>query len=318
MAHLELISAGEPVCVWTEPSRNFTIRLHPGVLERLGTESGLAVETALRHGLEMGGILLGHVESQGDTTTFWIEGYQPEPDVARLHGARAKKGAKGIGIYRSQTRSQRLALQAPDLELLERCFDTSDALFLLLDPVPGTAAFFIRTDGNVNCVHKFALAPPQSPVDVPRPTRTSPKGPSLAALITTLVLVSTVIGISYFLHPSAPPQRAFQRLQLNVERAGPGLRLLWDRNSSAMRGASHAVVHIRDGDRQNDRDLTPAELNAGNISYEPRSSEVAFRLDVYSVKPNVTGSVVAVNLLSPSTMTSARSGESKWRQAPKQ
>jgi hypothetical protein len=318
MAHLELISAGEPVCVWTDVSRTFTIRLYPKVLERLGTEARLAAGTAPRRGLEMGGLLLGHVESQDDTTIFWIEGCQPESDVTRLHGARAKKEAKGIGIYRSQRRSQRLALQAPDVELLERCFNTSDALFLLLDPVPGTAAFFIRADGNLKCVHKCALAPPLSPAAVPRQTRTSRKGTGLAALITTLVLVATVIGISYFRRPSAQPdQRAPQHLQLNVERAGPGLRLLWDRNSSALRGASNAVVHIRDGDRQSDRDITPSEFQAGSITYVPRSSEVTFRLEVYSVKP-ITGSVLAINLLSPSAITSSPSGQSKWRQPPKQ
>jgi hypothetical protein len=266
----------------------------------------------------MGGILLGHVESRDDTTTFWIEGYQPESDVSRLRGSPAKKAAKGIGIYRSQTGSQRAAVQAPDVELLARCLDSSDALFLLLNPVPGTAAFFIRADGNLKCVHRFALAPPLSQAAAPPGIRTLRKGMGLAAWITTVALLATAIVISYFLRSSARPQGAPQRLRLNVERAGPRLRLLWDRNSSDMRGASHAVVHIRDGDRQSDRDLTPAELNAGNISYEPRSSEVAFRLDVYSVKPNVTGSVLAVNLLSPSVMTSAPSGQSKWRQAPKQ
>jgi hypothetical protein len=332
MAHLDLTSTGKPVCVWTEGSRKFTIRLHPDVLGRLGTESRLAVRTARRRGHEIGGILLGHVESLDDTTTFWVEGSQPveseypsgpsrvlsESDPARLHGALAKKGANGIGIYRSQTRSQRLTMQAPDAGLLARYFDRRDALFLLLDPVPGIAGFFVRVDGNFKCVHEFALASPLSPVALHRQSRTSPSGPGLGAVVTTLVLAAAVSGISYFRRPSAPPDlQAPKHLQLNIERTGPGLRLLWDRNSSVLRGATRAVVHIQDGDYQSARDLAPPELSAGTFTYEPRNSEVTFRLDLYSVKPSATASVIAINLSPPSAIHHVPMSTSNLALAPK-
>ena len=69
-----------------------------------------------------------------------------------------------------------------------------------------------------------------------------------------------------------------------------------------MRTATRAVVHIDDGDHKTYRDLAPSEFTAGSFTYEPRSSEVTFRLDVYSAKPNASGSILAINLFPQSTI----------------
>lgn len=437
MAHVELSSAGQPICAWTENSRKFEIHLPPDVIGRLGTDSWVAFKRVPRRGLEIGGILLGRIESRDGTTTYWIEGFVPvesehrsgpsyvlsESDFGRLQEALTKNGASSIGIYRSQTRSEQLALQQPDAELFGRCFDTREALFLMLGPVPATAALFIRADGTLKCVHEFPLVstlssslivrrssttpqvdlpaqpapkiqaasvslvrqleaprkddtlsvsehalipqpPPESqrtaasvdshPSGLPVKKETSgvssrrpipPQPPTtalkkrfsallsayrsrvsgskkglwiLAAAFFCLVIVATVTARSYLLPRAAPPAaRASEYLRLTVERAGSSLRVRWDRNSPVVRGATHAVLHIQDGGLQSDRDLAPSEFDAGSITYEPKSSELTFRLDVYSVQPHATGSVQVVNFSSQPANPAAPPAGPNIQAAPK-
>ena len=171
MGHLAS-SIVEPLCGWDEGSRKFAVHLPSEVIGRLATESWTAFKAVPRRGLEIGGILLGHIDCEGDTTTFCIEGFQAvesehrlgpsyvlsAADYAHLDEALTRNRTTNIGIYRSQTRSEQLEPQEQDIQLFERCFDTTDALFLMLGPVPGTAAFFIHADGKLKCVHEFALA----------------------------------------------------------------------------------------------------------------------------------------------------------------
>jgi hypothetical protein len=71
---------------------------------------------------------------------------------------------------------------------------------------------------------------------------------------------------------------------------------VWDRTDSSLHGAIRTVLHIQDGNQQSDRNLAIDELSAGSILYQPKSADVAFRLDVYSVEPNASGSVQIVAL----------------------
>ena len=74
---------------------------------------------------------------------------------------------------------------------------------------------------------------------------------------------------------------------------------------------------LQDGDRHIDTDLTPSMFGTGNFTYDPKSSQVTFRLDVYSVGPNATG-VIQVTTLSPqSTTTQAQPGEPTTNPAPR-
>ena len=154
MAHPALSPLGEPMCAWAQENRKFAIQMRPEILRRLATESWIAFKRVPRRGLEIGGILLGRIETRDDRITFWIEGFEQvesehrtgpsyvlsESDFDHLQGALKKNGASSLGIYRSQTRSQELALQEADCKLFGRCFDTRDALFLLLAPATGMAA----------------------------------------------------------------------------------------------------------------------------------------------------------------------------------
>ena len=109
-----------------------------------------------------------------------------------------------------------------------------------------------------------------------------------------------VLATTLFSHsaPRVPPpeSRGTQYLHLNVRRSGSALQLSWDRDSPVLRGTTRAVLHIEDGANIIDRNLTPAELTAGNVSYAPKGADVAFRIDIYSAAPTAVGSV---QLLSP-------------------
>ena len=106
------------------------------------------------------------------------------------------------------------------------------------------------------------------------------------------LLGATLVAVWYpSRHSQLPSRFARENLRLSVERAGPSLQLLWDRSSPAVRGANHGVLHIRDGDQESDKDLTPSQLNAGSILYTPDTSEVTFQLDVYSTEPTAIATI---------------------------
>jgi len=95
---------------------------------------------------------------------------------------------------------------------------------------------------------------------------------------------------------SAPAGGSIEYVRLSVERTGPTLRVHWDRNAPTLRDATHAVLHVQDGEIQVDRIVSAAELNAGSVLYQPKNSEVSFGLDVYSAGPHTTGMVQVMNL----------------------
>jgi hypothetical protein len=404
MAHPALSPLGEPMCAWAQENRKFAIQMRPEILRRLATESWIAFKRVPRRGLEIGGILLGRIETRDDRITFWIEGFEQvesehrtgpsyvlsESDFDHLQGALKKNGASSLGIYRSQTRSQELALQEADCKLFGRCFDTRDALFLLLAPATGMAAFFIQDAGSLKCVHEFALASRLSPtapgfssaevvpvpnqvrpateiqpeikivpvisgpqLDIPSPIAESsaPSQPAVIArrlpsyerwkikfaaaiqagtiirkgrwvlvgIAASAILFASANLLSKAPRAIAPPSvRPPQYLHLTVERSGLSLRLAWDRNSAALQGATRAVLHIDDGSEQSDRELSSSQIGAGSLVYEPKSSDVTFRMDIFSVEPNASGLVQVMNLSAPSPVPPAASGGSGARSAPVQ
>lgn len=177
MAQVALSPIGQPICAWTQGSREFAIQVHPDVLARLGMEVRVAFKRVPRRGLEVGGILFGRTDRRDDTTTFWIEGFEcidsehrsgpsyilSESDWVHLREALTKKGTANLGIFRSQTRSQQMLLEEADSKLFEKCFAESDALFLLACPVTAKAAFFVREDGEMKCVYELGLGSPFVP-----------------------------------------------------------------------------------------------------------------------------------------------------------
>ncbi len=131
----------------------------------------MAFEKVPRRGLEIGGILLGRTETEENTTTFWVDGFLAvdsehrsgpsyllsESDLGHLqHQIDIFRGGC-VGIYRSQTRARQLALDESDVKLCGQCFQASPALFLMLAPALGKAAFFSGADGELECIGEVAL-----------------------------------------------------------------------------------------------------------------------------------------------------------------
>lgn len=69
-------------------------------------------------------------------------------------------------------------------------------------------------------------------------------------------------------------------ISLRVERVGGELLLTWNRDSELIRGATHAVLSIVDGDRKEGVDLDLAQLRNGSIVYAPSSGDIVFQLTV--------------------------------------
>ncbi len=100
------------------------------------------------------------------------------------------------------------------------------------------------------------------------------------AAVTLAVLTVNLLSYS-FRRSAVPDHRAPNYLYLTVEQAGPALRLLWDGNSSAVRGgATRAILHIQDGDQQSERELAPSELiRAGQFTYQPPALRSHFSIE---------------------------------------
>jgi len=58
------------------------------------------------------------------------------------------------------------------------------------------------------------------------------------------------------------------------------LLLSWNRDSDAIRNASHAVLTISDGERQESYNMDPGQLSSGSIVYTPIGGDVSFRMEL--------------------------------------
>jgi hypothetical protein len=262
MNDVDLRSTGQPLCEWTDASGKFALHLDPDVIGRLGIESWMAFKQVPRRGLEIGGILLGRIELGENTTSFRVEGFQAiecehrsgpsyllsESDFGRLQDEIRKSGAASLGIFRSQTRSECLVSEPSDIEMFRKCFKPGRGLFLMLGPVPGKAAIFTRAEGELKCVHEFALPSSMSSILAlhqsrssaqasphPRPSRErrlkigSGVPPPLPALSPEQLIRSVVLQEP--VHPPLVNQERAQPLtpvpEFNEKRRPPVVRRAW-------------------------------------------------------------------------------------------
>jgi TonB family protein len=190
-----------------------------------------AFKAVPRRGLEVGGVLLGHTEVRDGITTLCIAGFEvvesehrsgpnyqlSETDLERLDETIRRHG-DAIGIYRTQTRSDKLALQPDDVGLFHCFFKTPDRVFLLVQPMSGAAALFLPEGDAMALAHEFpfrwsigtaADSPPQA-VEAPAitaapepPTRgkiTGPLPPPAAVTnresVAPLVVAAAILTLS--------------------------------------------------------------------------------------------------------------------------
>src|SRR6185437_6693845 len=154
--------------VWTASDRKLCIHFSLDVVSRLGLEALEAYKSVPRRGLEIGGLLLGRIETQDDRATIYIDDFDPvesehrsgpsyllsENDLERLQ-TEVSSHPDSIGIYRTQTRSEELSLQTLYTQLFEQYFSGPDRVFLLIRPADSTAEVFVRQDGRLAAVHEF-------------------------------------------------------------------------------------------------------------------------------------------------------------------
>jgi len=159
---------------WYIADRGIRIYLHPGMVDRLQA-AVLAGLEAGSGGRENGGILLGHVEQDGDHTNTFIDDFVAVPcsysegplyllsgrdtaglESALLRAAFAACDSPGappvLGYYRSHTRAG-LFLGPGDESLIESYFTDSASVFMLVKAVRSTktctAGFFFWEDGHI-------------------------------------------------------------------------------------------------------------------------------------------------------------------------
>src|SRR4051812_45197227 len=129
--------------VWNEANRKLSIHLSLDVVSRLGLSAMEAYKSVPRRGLEVGGLLLGHLGNG----SIYIQGFEPvesehrtgpfyklsESDILLLDEALTRH-PDAVGIYRTQTRDESLSLQEDDAELFRKHFTGQDDVYLLVQP----------------------------------------------------------------------------------------------------------------------------------------------------------------------------------------
>ncbi len=353
-----------PLCEWVDGSSTFALHLIPSLMARLGIESWMAFKQVPHRGLEIGGILLGRTEARENGVEVWVNGYRTiesehragpsyllsDKDFERLREELQKSGTEAIGLFRTHTRSEEPAVEPADSEMLVQSFDRGMAVFLLLAPAAGKAAFFARAQGDLKRVYECALSsslssiltlrqerpageelraagehriakaaaphqpeshpavvaaaelqprlPPPLPPAIPPPPPSTGKNKKwmAGAAFALLFLLAIAGGVLFSSRRTAPEPFTPPFLRLTVQPAGSSLRLNWDPSAPVLQGAVYAILHIDDGGQKNERSLNAAELMRGAASYQPRSSNVTFRLDIYPAEPKATGLVQVFNL----------------------
>jgi protein TonB len=148
-------------------------------------------------------------------------------------------------------------------------------------------------------------APPAAgPATVNRSLKLARMAVLAAAQLVVIVVLFVYPG---FLHhpsrsPVSPPQDS-SPLALRVENAGGALILNWNRESNAIKNATHAVLAISDGAQHENVDMDLALLRSGSIEYSPSTSDVVFRMEVTGAdQAKTTSESVRVLRTRPSPM----------------
>lgn len=152
---------------WRVEGRVPSIQLSLAVVHRLEADIMKGFWAVPKRGMEVGGVLLGRVETNGDTVVV-VDDYEAvscehrrgpsyvlsEPDRKRLEKVlrRAAGSKQVVGFYRSHTRLG-LYLDQDDMAVIDNYFAGPNHVFLLVRPdatKPGAAGFFIREEEGIH------------------------------------------------------------------------------------------------------------------------------------------------------------------------
>jgi hypothetical protein len=173
--------------LWEEPERGIRIYSNLATVDRLQLEVLRGIDGLPSDEVEVGGILLGRTELDGERTITLIEDFVPVPcsyrngplyrlsekDAVKFETVLARcssdpRGLSVIGYYRSHNRDN-LYLSSDDLNLIQRYFLEPDRVFLLIKTLPSkacTAGFFFWEDGHIQTEFTY-LEVPLGPLSFP-------------------------------------------------------------------------------------------------------------------------------------------------------
>lgn len=150
--------------VWQAPGKPFAIHLSLAVVDRLNAEVMRGFGAVPKRGAEVGGVLLGTIET-AERTIVRVDDfiqiaceyrrgpsfYLSETEQETLgDAASGENGLRAVGYYRSHTRDGAVSLGTEDLDLIARYFPDVSQVVLLVKPFAtkvGLAGFFVREDG---------------------------------------------------------------------------------------------------------------------------------------------------------------------------
>lgn len=174
--HLEVTPAQSDFYRWEVPGKKVSVCLSFDAIDRLVMEVMRGFGAIPRRGAEVGGVLVGSVENDGNTTVVRIEDFEPvhcdhrrgpsfllaDPDAARFTAAISKHQSRVVGVYRSHTR-EGLGLTPEDLNLFDHYCPDASAVFLLIKPyatkVSQAGFFFREADGSVRTESSYLEFP---------------------------------------------------------------------------------------------------------------------------------------------------------------
>jgi hypothetical protein len=177
----------EDYYLWEEPERGIRIYSNLATVDRLQLEVLRGIDGFPSDEVEVGGILLGRTELDGERAITLIEDFVTVPcsyrsgplyrlsekDAVKFETVLARcssdpRGLSVIGYYRSHNRDN-LYLSSDDLNLIQQYFSEPDKIFLLIKTLPSkacTAGFFFWEDGHIQTEFTY-LEVPLGPLSFP-------------------------------------------------------------------------------------------------------------------------------------------------------
>src|SRR5947209_7758002 len=139
--------------LWQPPGKNFSIHLDFSVIDRMNVEVMRGFGAVRRRGAEVGGILLGRIDTSAEQTVITIVDFEPvgceyafgpsyilsQPDLQRFrkslaeHDPTISHDIYTVGYYRSHTRDG-LSLDDQDARFFREYFPDPLHVFLLVKP----------------------------------------------------------------------------------------------------------------------------------------------------------------------------------------
>ena len=163
-------TAGE-YYLWQPPDKKFSIYLDFSVIDRMSIEVMRGFGAVRRRGAEVGGVLLGRIETGTEGTVITIDDFEPvaceyafgpsyvlsQPDLQRFrkslaeHDPSSQNDQYTVGYYRSHTR-EGFSLDEQDARFFREYFPDPLHVLLLIKPFAtkaSLAGFFLQEGGTL-------------------------------------------------------------------------------------------------------------------------------------------------------------------------